>query len=98
DKLVTGVQTCALPIYLLQVDLALGGLLLERELDPTAGRPRRVPHEQVLVEREVRVRVGGAPAVDRHLVLAGVELDRELREGDREIGRASCRERVEMVG
>src|SRR5205823_12226946 len=89
DKLVTGVQTCALPIYLLRVFAR--DALLDRGLDPVllaAGErlagiqrsQRDVALDQLLLED-----------LENGLhALLGVGLEKDLQ-----IGRASCRERVE---
>src|SRR5689334_24778500 len=86
DGTVTGVQTCALPISVpVVVDLLLG-LAVDLQRDGLAERELRAPvdaDEAVAVELEL----------DRHdhagLTRAGLRV---------EIGRASCRERVEISG
>src|SRR3546814_3344281 len=77
--LVTGVQTCALPIF---VELAVAGVGLEEQavVDPALGR------EEVDGARD-------APFADFHLFAVAAVLVVEA-EGDAEIGRASCRESV----
>src|SRR5207244_7497866 len=92
DDLVTGVQTCALPIYLLAPAAAgLGAEVVERGrpcdlAEPGPGaRPMRVvalPEPACLLERVGGQILGGRP-------IAG-QVD--------EIGRASCRERGWVEG
>src|SRR5688500_19589587 len=82
DYKVTGVQTCALPISAIAVVLALGGRLVS------------IPVLVALV----------ATAVCVALITAAQTVPRAGREPStvqlvmREIGRASCRERVQRAG
>src|SRR5205085_9240944 len=87
---VTGVQTCALPISLPPPQPPSGppaGPGARRPGGPRRSRaPRRVaprPRTPGGVGPALRVRRGGRPHVD-------------VRSGPPEIGRASCRERVEV--
>src|SRR5205807_4427415 len=91
DYKVTGVQTCALPIYLVGGD-GMRPIAVELELadQPVAGDQRqkgqradalRLQHREQLGELRVR---GGVGDHDGHRVA--------------QIGRASCRERVERWG
>src|SRR5207247_5840435 len=79
DPLVTGVQTCALPIY-----------RLAAQQQPRDRVAERVPDD------------GGDPPVDGDRRLVAVEreqpVERTGEEARREIGGASCRERVETYG
>src|SRR5687767_15259003 len=82
DKLVTGVQTCALPIF------EAGDIAGEQRHLKSRGDAARVdPHEAGGRERKQRGPARGELDVD-------IE---DQREAVREIGRASCRERVEIV-
>src|SRR5207244_7430283 len=87
DDLVTGVQTCALPI-----------LLTFRQLLVEVFAVLRV--EIVLIRR--RARTGVTVGRDDDVVLHRAPLRSSLRSTDtaygREIGRASCRESVECGG
>src|SRR5256886_12604692 len=80
DLTVTGVQTCALPIFLFAVDL----LAVDERAVPAA----QVAHDPALA-REQHLRMMGADGgvIEDDLHAAG-------ETADAEIGRASCRERV----
>src|SRR5688572_31450528 len=77
DLTVTGVQTCALAIFLLEEALEVGDVLDQHD----GGRQR--------AERDQRRRVAEEPGEDRQGRRRGHRAHRD------EIGRASCRERVE---
>src|SRR5690348_17810287 len=83
---VTGVQTCALPIYERANDGAAG------RVDLRSGARRGEPRRPL---RRRRARAGGGRPLWRDGVhgRAAHERDRDP-DGAREIGRASCRERV----
>src|SRR5206468_9089008 len=84
DLIVTGVQTCALPIYLA---LDLVDLLRQRvDLDPQPAR--RFVHQ---VDRLV-----GEKAVADVAMRQGRRSHQRVVRDAYEIGRASCRERVEI--
>src|SRR5690349_22729244 len=87
DLYVTGVQTCALPIY------APGGLdpRVKAALDAGGPAPDYRSQGPALVRSNFNQLAARVPKP--HEPLAGVE-DRTLEE----IGRASCRERVEIAG
>src|SRR5207245_6170272 len=85
DATVTGVQTCALPIY-------------RRRAQDLEGRREVVGEtlddERVAAERQVGAVLLAGP--HRHEE-AGIALENETHlVGDKEIGRASCRERGEI--
>src|SRR5206468_9257270 len=88
DLIVTGVQTCALPIYLL--DRGRPG----RRLD--LADQQEVLGRGALVELGLKAVVGGA----RDPGSIAAEAARRIAAGgdDGEIGRASCRERGEVWG
>src|SRR5205823_8019926 len=98
DKLVTGVQTCALPIWRggragahdlgALVELLFGAGVLGVLAGFLAGGP-------VFAVEAVDGRLAGRVVLA--VLLEGVDHDRVVGQ-DREIGRASCRERVEMWG
>src|SRR5207247_2988592 len=91
--LVTGVQTCALPICpRLGIDAVpeAGG---SRRLRPLADRRLRRPAAAHL---RPRVRLGPGPRPGLAPAAAGLRLVRRAGPS-REIGRASCRERGEVV-
>src|SRR5438067_10589985 len=79
DRNVTGVQTCALPIWISSIS--------PRE---RSSRPRRCLRDQTIADCGLRIADLAGTAVAA--VTASVLLDRQ----DSQIGRASCRERVEM--
>src|SRR5690606_39357391 len=93
DFHVTGVQTCALPIFVLEADLDVGvgivgaarvhftidALRGYRDLDQLALR-------KLVTAAQLRIRLPDRLGADRVL------------RGERQIGRASCRERVESAG
>src|SRR5207244_9272825 len=92
DDLVTGVQTCALPISV--AEPGMPAVAVVPALDPVEGRrPRlllgaeRAPAEELLLERGVEALADG-------VVVAVAPRAHRLRE----IGRASCRERGEESG
>src|SRR5437867_10217201 len=87
-RTVTGVQTCALPI-------CVGARALDRVLErrAAAGRAGRV-----VAAAAAAVRVGRGYALDVDEPLAEGKLVLLARRGREEIGRASCRERVEVAG
>src|SRR5207244_5248248 len=84
DDLVTGVQTCALPIF------------RRRERD----RNQRFHQHGVFeVDREIPAKVGagGLDLVDLIFIQShSIQSPKAERETKRQIGRASCRERVKM--
>src|SRR5205823_11499771 len=90
DKLVTGVQTCALPIY----DLAALGHVTHQQLGILEVDLRRVG---------TRERAGLATA-EKRTACSSISHDSysstaaSASSRGRQIGRASCRERVEMSG
>src|SRR5205823_10603838 len=96
DKLVTGVQTCALPIYLEVGESELVGLLGPNG----AGKSTLVKIACGLVRPTLgRAEVCGARAGSRDARSAMGYLAELFRfPGWMKIGRASCRERVESAG
>src|SRR5205823_8290440 len=90
DKLVTGVQTCALPIYPESPAFARD-LAPKKILDVLAGK------NGVQILLNIRYRVGLAPPAG---FMAAHDSFLEIAQGPHlfEIGRASCRERVWMSG
>src|SRR5205823_11850759 len=96
DKLVTGVQTCALPIFPLaqaQGEGEEGGLpaAAEDELRPL------LLHLGDVGEQVQEAELAKQRQIARQQRLADVEA-REPRPLEEKIGRASCRERVERDG
>src|SRR5207244_5997281 len=89
DDLVTGVQTCALPISLL-VRVRLLRVLLHPD-HPAPDRRRLVA--QRALEGEVALAVGRDVLLER-VVVEVLRAVGEIRARDAQIGRASCRERV----
>src|SRR5205823_9142486 len=93
-KLETGVQTCALPIYLVMEHLDFDALLLERERDRVADVLQGVDRRH----RKIAAFDGSAMChVAAFVFLARrpwrlLRLDLDKTAGH-EIGRASCRER-----
>src|SRR5207249_9548892 len=93
DRNVTGVQTCALPIYLLDL-VAVGGALGggkhlgEEGLRVVLARQKPGLGEAVVVE----------PAFALLVVGEGVRVELDSLHVGGEIGRASCRERGEVGG
>src|SRR5687767_15771287 len=94
DKLVTGVQTCALPISLRQLlrDEPAEGNVVRRDLPSPA--QERLPPGDVFDGRPRRVFRG--PGNRRVPPCSGTAAGRIVRPRlrDLQIGRASCRERV----
>src|SRR5207244_6654091 len=93
DDLVTGVQTCALPIYQVRVQLSVA---LERDRQLHAHLVLLVGGEDVddavdRLRRALRVQ-------RREDEVAGLGRGQGGRDGLEEIGRASCRERVAREG
>src|SRR5205823_9662632 len=97
DKLVTGVQTCALPISFIRAAFESRGLH-----DSFAGLPRRLLIPAIDLDRAERVVFGRNG-------LSDVPISRAVAASSSipgffepyvidEIGRASCRERVEDAG
>src|SRR3546814_6935654 len=87
--LVTGVQTCALPICFVDVDAAVGLLIIFEDCDERA--PDREARAVERVDELVALRALAAEARVHApcLEIAAVRAARNLA-----IGRASCRERV----
>src|SRR5207249_9120036 len=84
DRNVTGVQTCALPIYL------LGAFGDARETGkPIGGDVRARKRTAPIVEARERASIDDRRRLDRIL-------NEKNRPSEDEIGRASCRERGEM--
>src|SRR5205823_10517818 len=98
DKLVTGVQTCALPISVLR------GKWRAAELRSDSCAARTTSQRGAALRPELRARPHRASARRRGCpdkpVRAGADRHLHWRElcGGREIGRASCRERGEVWG
>src|SRR5205823_9056164 len=98
DKLVTGVQTCALPISLLLVHerIRVIGRRRERLLDCA----RRHPTHEIQLRSRLVIRPRAARAAEWLLTddrAGGLVVDVEVARRV-EIGRASCRERVWVWG
>src|SRR5205823_9779687 len=97
-KLVTGVQTCALPIFIFAIALLGSAVLAQRASGAIVVGSKNFTEQVILgellaqtIERDTGL------AVDRRLNLGGTLIcDRALLTGDK-IGRASCRERVESA-
>src|SRR5205823_10750292 len=93
DKLVTGVQTCALPIYRSEALAFLAGQVVPWQLDcvnPQSAAPQGASHRLEVHRVATRVRetnqgCGGSPVAVREWL------------EQPEIGRASCRERVKIA-
>src|SRR5205823_11256137 len=87
-KLVTGVQTCALPIWRVRAELERELLHARDARDRLAhvGRAREadLAHARVGAEERAEQRAGAGDALERERRQAGLE---------QEIGRASCRKR-----
>src|SRR5436309_11644838 len=92
DFHVTGVQTCALPIFGATESRAVGGV------EGADGQASPAAHLSLQVLR--RVPAGAAAAGGDRDAAASDDPDAgaRARRTAREIGRASCRERVEMEG
>src|SRR5205823_8681510 len=88
DKLVTGVQTCALPIY--EGDAAYQGMEIQI-LDNDAPRYRGKLHPAQYHGSLYDV----IPAKTGFLKPTGEWNEEEITANGRQIGRASCRERVQ---
>src|SRR5699024_11319379 len=84
DRNVTGVQTCALPISPVPITSAGGSPALASSLAEAT----------VAAERRGKTHVGSAHLVD---YLDGLEAGRINGRARPQIGRAACRERVEMT-
>src|SRR5207247_8376672 len=95
DPLVTGVQTCALPIYGLKVaetaQVSLSSHWGQRPRDITVnGWPELLEAWALLTQDESRDWVDDSEEFERQML--------EGEDGRVKIGRASCRERVEVAG
>src|SRR5207249_9076186 len=95
DRNVTGVQTCALPIYRRVLDcLAVADVVDREELDLVAALAGRDADACPLLAGALE----GAGGVDVGVAAVGRVVGGGRPRGRVEIGRASCRERVEVAG
>src|SRR5690606_40274594 len=95
---VTGVQTCALPIYRAQLRRDDRDRVEHHPLGAVGAAAERGGHLQALEGARLALALARLDGLAQVLGL-GVEVDlaEQLLDGRGEIGRASCRERVEWL-